>query len=66
MARPETEFGDLGSSEDALLRTPETARHRQGGDGRLPALPSAGQRARKETLREIDEVSEKKRCVFEV
>eukprot|EP00904_Undaria_pinnatifida_P004042 jgi/Undpi1/13639/HiC_scaffold_9.g03293.m1 len=56
VARPETEFGDLGNSEDALLRTPETARHRQGGDRRLPALPSAGQRARKETLREIDEV----------
>ncbi|CAM9316736.1 unnamed protein product, partial [Laminaria digitata] len=50
------------SSGESLLgrrrSTPETDRHRHSdnSEGRLPRLPSAGQRARKELLREVDEV----------
>ena len=62
MFHPETDSVDPGGSEESLLgrrrSTPETGRHRH-SEGRLPALPSAGQRARKEALREIDEVSKK-------
>lgn len=69
LVHPETDSVDVGSSEDSLLgrrrSTPETDRHRH-SEGRLPALPSAGQRARKEVLREIDEVSKKANTCFHV
>lgn len=49
--------GDSGCLLASQRRATDTGKYDRSSGDRLPALPSASQRAQKESLREIDEVS---------